>query len=254
MPMNPVKMQRRQFLKVFALTTAYSSICGADWFGTVLAEVVPPPRSTVGILRFNINDFPALRNDLGSVRIGTSRLVANVPLGIFYPILINRGVGGQFFALNSECTHAGCAVPAFSRSLGSSTCPCHGSRFAIDGRAIAGPASFPLQQYKSSFDGVAVLTIEIPDWPHEVVGSIVDGGPAPRPRFRLKFLAFANLEFEVQFRASLADSWQAVPFFLSPESSTSQMVFAGNDNFASLYVDRTTDAGFYAVAIRTRQV
>lgn len=252
--MNQVPIPRREFIKVFALTTAYSSLFNGDWFGTVLAEVSPQARPTVGVLRLNIDDFPALQNDFGSVRIGTSRLSANVPVGLFYPMLVNRAPGGQFHALNSECTHAGCTVPVFSRASNSSTCPCHGSRFAIDGRAINGPASFPLQSYKVSFDGTNLLTIEIPDWPHEIVGSRVDGGAALKPRLQLKFLAFANLDFEVLFRASLSEAWKPIPFALTPEAPARQTVFPGIDDFANLYVDRTGEAGFYAVAIRIRPV
>ena len=247
-------LPRRRFIKMFALATAYSRVLEGNWFGTVLAEVSLQPRPNLGILRLNVADFPALLSDFGSVRIGTSRLVANVPTGIFYPLLINRAPGGQFHALNSECTHAGCAVPTFNRSSGSSTCPCHDSRFAIDGRRISGPASFPLQSYRSSIDGANVLTVEIPDWPHEVVGSAVEGGATPKPRFRLKFLAFGNLEFEVLFRPSLTQAWERVPFALTPDGSANQTVFPGIDDFASLYVDRTAEAGFYAVAIRIRSV
>ncbi|MBI4660631.1 MAG: Rieske (2Fe-2S) protein [Verrucomicrobia bacterium] len=250
----PTLMQRRRILKMFAVTTAYSKLLQTDWFGTLLAEVAVRPRPAVGILRLNLGDFPALRNDFGSVRIGTSRLSANVPLGLFYPIVINRAPGNQFFALNSECTHAGCAVPAFNRSSNSSACPCHGSRFGIDGRVINGPASFPLQQYKVGFDAAGTLTIEIPDWPHEVVGSRVEGSGALKPRFRLKFLAFANLEFEVLFRASLAAGWNPIPFSLTPDGPADRTVFAGNDDFTEVYVERATDVGFYAVAIRIEQV
>lgn len=245
---------RRHFLKTFAVTTAYSSILGADWFGTVLAEVKSVSRPSVGILRLKITDFPALQNDFGSVRIGTSRLIGDVPQGIFYPVLINRGPGNQFYALNSECTHAGCAVPPYNRALGSSTCPCHGSRYAIDGRAIFGPAFFPLQAYKVTFDGASNLTIEVPDWPHEITGSTVDGGPIPQTRFRLKFLAFANLEFEVLFRGTLADDWKQISFSDTADGPANQTVFSGNDDFASLYVDRTNSSGFYAVAIRIKPV
>lgn len=245
---------RRRFIKMFAFATAYSRLLDADWFGTVLAEVNLQSRPSIGILRVNVADFPALLNDFGSVRIGTSRLVANVPAGIFFPILINRESDGQFYALNSECTHAGCAVPAYNRLSGSSTCPCHDSRFAIDGRRISGPASFPLQPYRISFDGANLLTVEIPDWPHEVVGSTVEGSSTPKPRFRLKFLAFGQLEFEVLFRASLTQNWERVSFSLTPDGAASQTVFVGNDDFASLYVDRTAETGFYAVAIRIKPV
>ncbi len=45
-------------------------------------------------------------------------------------------------ALSLTCTHLGCRVrPA---SSGGFACPCHGSRFAIDGERTFGPARAPL--------------------------------------------------------------------------------------------------------------
>ena len=45
-------------------------------------------------------------------------------------------------ALSLTCTHLGCRVrPA---SSGGFACPCHGSRFAVDGKRTLGPARAPL--------------------------------------------------------------------------------------------------------------
>ena len=45
------------------------------------------------------------------------------------------------FAMN--CSHLGCSV-AFNSDAKSFDCPCHGSRFHIDGTVLHGPAAFPL--------------------------------------------------------------------------------------------------------------
>jgi Rieske Fe-S protein len=49
-----------------------------------------------------------------------------------------------FFALSRICTHLGCSV---NQSPGGFLCPCHGSRFAGDGRVLSGQAKLPLPRY-----------------------------------------------------------------------------------------------------------
>jgi Rieske Fe-S protein len=51
----------------------------------------------------------------------------------------------QVFAQN--CSHLGCSV-AFNKDAGSFDCPCHGSRFHIDGTVLHGPAAYPLSHLK----------------------------------------------------------------------------------------------------------
>ena len=48
-----------------------------------------------------------------------------------------------FFALSAICTHLGC-MTAWKPELGIIACPCHGSKFQIEGQKIEGPAPKPL--------------------------------------------------------------------------------------------------------------
>jgi glycine/D-amino acid oxidase-like deaminating enzyme/nitrite reductase/ring-hydroxylating ferredoxin subunit len=54
-------------------------------------------------------------------------------------VAVYRDDGGELHAVSPVCTHLGCDV-AWNRAEKSWDCPCHGSRFAPDGRVINGPA------------------------------------------------------------------------------------------------------------------
>ena len=59
-------------------------------------------------------------------------------------IVVTQPAAGRFTGLSTVCPHAGCAVNAVAD--GTIQCPCHGSRFALDGAVVQGPAQEPLGQ------------------------------------------------------------------------------------------------------------
>ncbi|MFC3895145.1 FAD-dependent oxidoreductase [Lentzea rhizosphaerae] len=56
---------------------------------------------------------------------------------------VYRDADGQLHAVSLRCTHLGCLV-RFNAAERSWDCPCHGSRFDIDGEVLEGPATKPL--------------------------------------------------------------------------------------------------------------
>jgi glycine/D-amino acid oxidase-like deaminating enzyme/nitrite reductase/ring-hydroxylating ferredoxin subunit len=56
-----------------------------------------------------------------------------------------RDRDGNVQAVSTLCTHLGCVV-AFNDAELSWDCPCHGSRFGLDGRVLQGPAVAPLEE------------------------------------------------------------------------------------------------------------
>ncbi|HEX6360479.1 FAD-dependent oxidoreductase [Actinophytocola sp.] len=54
-----------------------------------------------------------------------------------------RDEAGVLHAVNARCTHLGCLVQ-FNNAERTWDCPCHGSRFALDGKVVQGPAVRPL--------------------------------------------------------------------------------------------------------------
>lgn len=63
---------------------------------------------------------------------------------------------GGFWAVSAICSHLGCIVAGTPDGFG---CPCHGSRFAPNGRVVQGPAPSPLSWFELSLapDGQLVV-------------------------------------------------------------------------------------------------
>jgi glycine/D-amino acid oxidase-like deaminating enzyme/nitrite reductase/ring-hydroxylating ferredoxin subunit len=57
---------------------------------------------------------------------------------------VYRDEEGALHVLSATCTHLGCLV-AFNDAERSWECPCHGSRFSVDGDVLQGPANRPLE-------------------------------------------------------------------------------------------------------------
>ena len=68
--------------------------------------------------------------------------------------------GSELTALSSRCSHLGCRIDrAADQQL---VCPCHGSRFDLRGKRIAGPATADLEPLRfSGGDGGAVVDVEL---------------------------------------------------------------------------------------------
>ncbi|QIS10979.1 ubiquinol-cytochrome c reductase iron-sulfur subunit [Nocardia arthritidis] len=70
---------------------------------------------------------------------------ADVPVGggiIKGDTVITQPTAGKFVGLSTTCTHMGCKVNAVTD--GTINCPCHGSRYHLDGSVANGPAPKPL--------------------------------------------------------------------------------------------------------------
>jgi Rieske Fe-S protein len=60
---------------------------------------------------------------------------------------VYRDEEGVLHAVSAVCTHLGCEV-SWNSTEKSWDCPCHGSRFGIDGEVMHGPATTPLAAVK----------------------------------------------------------------------------------------------------------
>lgn len=79
------------------------------------------------------------------------------------PVLVVALPGGSLRALSARCTHLGCIV-RLAREGAALECPCHGGRFALDGRVLAGPAPAPLAAFEVTERGDEALVARRPAW------------------------------------------------------------------------------------------
>lgn len=62
------------------------------------------------------------------------------------PAILVAPVAGKLLALSAQCTHAGCEV-AWREDEKDFHCPCHNSKFSVEGKVLSGPAKKPLPGY-----------------------------------------------------------------------------------------------------------
>jgi Rieske Fe-S protein len=70
-------------------------------------------------------------------------------------VVITQPSSGEFHGFSTTCTHAGCAVTEVDR--GTINCPCHGSRFNLDGSVANGPATRPLEAKTIAVQGDSIV-------------------------------------------------------------------------------------------------
>ena len=83
---------------------------------------------------------------------------ADVPVGsgvIVGEIVVTQATAGDIKGFSSTCTHAGCALNEVVD--GTINCPCHGSKFNLDGSVAAGPATKPLEPEAVSVQGDTIF-------------------------------------------------------------------------------------------------
>jgi glycine/D-amino acid oxidase-like deaminating enzyme/nitrite reductase/ring-hydroxylating ferredoxin subunit len=85
---------------------------------------------------------PAEVDVAAAVPVGEARVLrqGRAKLGVY------RDGDGTAHAVSLRCTHLGC-LNRFNAAETSWDCPCHGSRFGVDGEVLEGPAVRPLRRY-----------------------------------------------------------------------------------------------------------
>ena len=86
--------------------------------------------------------------------VGGAALVESTA-GVF---LISRTGASAFSAIDAVCTHEGCTITGLAGDT--YVCPCHGSRYSLNGQVTGGPARASLRRYNATFtDGVVTIVL-----------------------------------------------------------------------------------------------
>jgi Rieske Fe-S protein len=83
---------------------------------------------------------------------------SDVPVGsgvIVDEVVVTQPTAGVFKGFSSTCTHAGCTVNKVAD--GTIDCPCHGSKFNLDGSVANGPATRPLEAKTVTVQGDSIV-------------------------------------------------------------------------------------------------
>ncbi|WP_233595790.1 MULTISPECIES: ubiquinol-cytochrome c reductase iron-sulfur subunit [Corallococcus] len=157
--LEPGGVDRREALcTLLRGTCALAALgCGGDWRDAVALpgpepvpdagpapavceDAGPPGTPEEGWVEVPLSEHPALREPGGHDRV-------RVPAALL-DVVVVHAADGCYRAIWRTCTHGDCEV-AWDGALGVVECPCHGSRFGLDGRVLQGPASRPLAAYRT---------------------------------------------------------------------------------------------------------
>jgi Rieske Fe-S protein len=83
---------------------------------------------------------------------------SDVPVGsgvIVDEVVVTQPSAGVFKGFSAKCTHKGCTVDKVAD--GTIDCPCHGSKFNLDGTVAKGPAREPLATENITVQGDSIV-------------------------------------------------------------------------------------------------
>jgi len=163
-------LSRRQFL----LRSAAAS--GAAAAATLPVAGCAPtigPAASVDVAAPSANTLTVPFDTAPQLRQAGGAVIARAP-GV-EPILVVAADGGTFAAMSATCTHLGCPLGVDAEGP---VCPCHASRFGLDGAVLNPPATAPLATFPTAFaaggQGVEVnLAAGDPGFPAVVDGQAV---------------------------------------------------------------------------------
>ncbi len=136
------------------------TLTGKDnkWFKTYDLQRHNPFTAAGSVIKENLNvlgqylkDLPGIAetDDLSEIKPGEGKVIATKS----EKIAVYRDENDQIHAVSAVCTHMDCIVN-WNTAEKTWDCPCHGSRFKINGEVIEGPALKPLENKNTLIDNI----------------------------------------------------------------------------------------------------
>lgn len=271
---------RRRWVKRFMLGTV-ASLAGPRWMGTVLADVtqIGPGPAVIRLKAADVSIEVSVTVSNPQTGVDETTVYQTSPLAapggsVQYsfssapPFTLNRVDANRFVTLDSICKHNGCTVARYKKHIvgGSPTapviqsfieCPCHGSRYDIEGRVIRGPAQADLSRFETAYDSATdIVSITIPDLKLHIHSiAVQQQGPGAACRLKLVFPVTIFSKYEIRYHEDLEGQPAVVPFSTTstgPANQTSVFTnflnFPPDGNFTA-YVDSVGPRGFFVVGL-----
>ena len=157
-----MKINRRNFfvrvfqaIAVISIPAVFGSFlesCKNTPIGPDASQIMPTLSGTLsgGNVTLNVDSSSPL------AKTGTAALVSYSGGSL----LVDHPSGSVYNGLSSICTHQSCQITGFDTGSEQFICPCHGSRFDVNGKVTQGPAGSPLTKYQTQLNGTQ-LTIKV---------------------------------------------------------------------------------------------
>ena len=136
----------------------FSSAPGSAWSRPCSPPARPTARSRRRPATRHDDEPPPTTGGTAPEPANVIAKTADVPVGsgvIVDEIVVTQPSAGEFKGFSAICTHKGCTVDKVAD--GTIDCPCHGSKFNLDGSVANGPATKPLESAAVTVQGDSIV-------------------------------------------------------------------------------------------------
>ena len=155
--MSEIELNRRNFVALTVAAAAAATACACEC--TLAAEAQAADAPAGGGEGKEKESTKAPPPNVGTVNVGKKAKYDKDGVSDEFAkknrVLIVRHQG-RIYAPTATCTHKNCAVKLKENTSSKEkeiVCPCHGSKFTINGTSMKGPAKGSLYRYAISVDG-----------------------------------------------------------------------------------------------------
>ena len=145
-------MQRKQFILSAGVGLAATVLAACSTYGK------KPEAASESATTTSAATPPATGGPAAAPAANVIAKTADVPVGsgvIVDKVVVTQPTAGVFKGFSSTCTHKGCTVDKIAD--GTIDCPCHGSKFNLDGSVAKGPAEKPLPTENITVQGDSIV-------------------------------------------------------------------------------------------------